>query len=217
MLNWIVWNRTVYLYKMDLALDSLQRLICHKLTSPDTRVISLPIRWSFRWSNDTTDSLCYLINEWSFFFYINHFSLIIFKHSVWLGFEQIDLRVQVHSHWIVLCSRTKDMTITIVIINPRQNGAGVWMTSCPEEMVPRIWGFWKRVSWELTLDHGGRELSFCHWVGSWDWTMVSSSWGFGRWVEELSFSDLYLQRWIEILCNIMAGGFRFIYLALGFS
>ena len=30
MLNWIVWNRTVYLYKMDLALNNLQRLICHK-------------------------------------------------------------------------------------------------------------------------------------------------------------------------------------------
>ena len=30
MLNWIFWNRTVYLYKMDLALNNLQRLICHK-------------------------------------------------------------------------------------------------------------------------------------------------------------------------------------------
>ena len=28
---------------------------------------------------------CYIITEW--FFYINHFSLIIFYHSVWLGFE----------------------------------------------------------------------------------------------------------------------------------
>ena len=27
----------------------------------------------------------YIITEW--FFYINHFSLIIFYHSVWLGFE----------------------------------------------------------------------------------------------------------------------------------
>ena len=51
------------------------------------------------------------------------------------------------------------MTITNVIINPQtRNGAGVWMTSCPEEMVPRIWGFW-RVSWELRLDYWGRELS----------------------------------------------------------
>ena len=29
MLNWIVWNRTI-LIKMDLALNNLQRLICHK-------------------------------------------------------------------------------------------------------------------------------------------------------------------------------------------
>ena len=30
MLNWIVWNRTDYLHKMDLALNNLQRLICYK-------------------------------------------------------------------------------------------------------------------------------------------------------------------------------------------
>ena len=29
MLNWIVWNRTIWI-KMDLALNNLQRLICHK-------------------------------------------------------------------------------------------------------------------------------------------------------------------------------------------
>ena len=29
MLNWIVWNRTIFI-KMDLALNNLQRLICHK-------------------------------------------------------------------------------------------------------------------------------------------------------------------------------------------
>ena len=27
---WIIWNRIVYLYKMDLALNNLQKLICHK-------------------------------------------------------------------------------------------------------------------------------------------------------------------------------------------
>ena len=32
------------------------------------------------------------------------------------------------------------------------NGAGAWMTSSTEEMVLRIWGFWKRVSWEFRLD-----------------------------------------------------------------
>ena len=40
---------------------------------------------------------------------------------------------------------------------PNRKWAGVWMRSCPVEMVPRSWGFWKRVSWELWLDHGGRE------------------------------------------------------------
>ena len=29
MINWIVWNRTIYI-KMDLALNNLQKLICHK-------------------------------------------------------------------------------------------------------------------------------------------------------------------------------------------
>ena len=29
-LNWIVWNSTDYLYKIDLALNNLQKLICHK-------------------------------------------------------------------------------------------------------------------------------------------------------------------------------------------
>ena len=35
MLNWIIWNRTDYLHKMDLALHKLQRLICHKTQTDD--------------------------------------------------------------------------------------------------------------------------------------------------------------------------------------
>ena len=31
-----------------------------------------------------------------------------------------------------------------------------------EEMVLRIWGFSKTVSWDLTLDHGRRHLNSCH-------------------------------------------------------
>ena len=30
MLNWIVWNRTDFCLKLDLTLNNLQRLICHK-------------------------------------------------------------------------------------------------------------------------------------------------------------------------------------------
>ena len=58
-----------------------------------------------------------------------------------------------------------------VIINHKKgNGAGVWMMSCPEEMVLRIWGFWKDISWV-----------------------------FNRWGVRFSFSDLDCQRCIEIL------------------
>ena len=39
MLNWIAWNRTVYMYKMDLASNNLQWLICHQ-TKPSRRYLS---------------------------------------------------------------------------------------------------------------------------------------------------------------------------------
>ena len=42
MLNWIVWNRTDYLYKMDLALNNLQRLICHKIQTTNQTNIKYP-------------------------------------------------------------------------------------------------------------------------------------------------------------------------------
>ena len=29
----------------------------------------------------------------------------------------------------------------------------------------------KRVSWDLRLDDGGRELSTCHWVENWEWVI----------------------------------------------
>ena len=52
------------------------------------------------------------------------------------------------------------------------NVVEVWMTSCPEETVLRIWRFWKRVSWRLTLDHGGRVVEFS--------AIEAVSWVFGR-------------------------------------
>ena len=37
-LNWIVWNRTVNMYKkIDLALDNLQWLMCHKTKPNQTK------------------------------------------------------------------------------------------------------------------------------------------------------------------------------------
>ena len=53
------------------------------------------------------------------------------------------------------------MIVTIVIIKPQTgNGAEVWMTSCPDEMVLTFEDF---KNCYLRLDHGGRELGMCHW------------------------------------------------------
>ena len=44
MLNWIVLNRTDYLHKMDLALNNLQSLICHK-----TQQTNQPTNHGYLW------------------------------------------------------------------------------------------------------------------------------------------------------------------------
>ena len=40
MLNWIGWNKTVYMYKMDSALNNLSWLICYK-TKPNQTIIEI--------------------------------------------------------------------------------------------------------------------------------------------------------------------------------
>ena len=97
-------------------------------------------------------------------FYINYCSLIIFEiFEVWLGFELFGLRVQVHSHWVQFTLARKGYGSHHCHNKPLTwNEAGVWMTSCPEEMVLRIGGFWKRVSWELDL-------------GRWRWVFLMST------------------------------------------
>ena len=68
-------------------------------------------------------------------FYFNHFSLIIFYHSVCLGFELFWLRVQVCSQLVQLTLVCKGYDNHHCHNKPQiGNGAGVWMTSCPEEM-----------------------------------------------------------------------------------
>ena len=114
-----------------------------------------------------------LYNQGMIFFYINHFSLIIFNHSVWL-------RAQVHSQLVQFMLALK----------------GYDNHQCYNKPPDRKWGLecgwhhaWKRWSWEfedfekekLRLDHEGMELSFLP---------------LRRW---LSFSGLDRQRWIEIL------------------
>ena len=92
-------------------------------------------------------------------FYFNPFSLIIFYHSVWLGFELFELRVQVCSQLVQFTLVRKGYDNHHRHNKPKTgNWAGMWMASCPDEMGREFGSFWKRVSYELTLDNVGRQL-----------------------------------------------------------
>ena len=59
MINWIVWNRTIYI-KMDLALNDLQRLICHKPKQPTNhlvKVCNVIDKLSIIWKSDLSDKI----------------------------------------------------------------------------------------------------------------------------------------------------------------
>ena len=87
-------------------------------------------------------------------FYFNHFSFIIFYHSIF------GLRLQGHSAGYSLRSRARDMTITIVIINPQQEMGWIVDDVMPRRDGLRIWGFKKITAVEdLRLDHASRQLS----------------------------------------------------------
>ena len=97
-------------------------------------------------------------------FYFNHFSLITFYHLVWLGFELFRLRVQVYSIGYSLRSCAKDMTITIVIINPKLE----IRLECGWHHIQKRWAENLRILKitsveDFRLEHAGRQLSFCHW------------------------------------------------------
>ena len=80
------------------------------------------------------------------------------------------------------------------------------MTSCPEEMVLRIWGFWKSVSWEIEIRPSRQNIEFSAIElivrdsaiesKSWPWSRVVGSlpqWQrieFSTIESKLSFSDL---------------------------
>ena len=49
MQNWIVWNKTVYMYKMDLVLTDTQWLICHKTKPNQTKGCIHPGKLSGDW------------------------------------------------------------------------------------------------------------------------------------------------------------------------
>ena len=99
------------------------------------------------------------------FFYFNHFSLIIFYHSVWLAFELFGL-------WVQVCSQLVHFKLAHKGYDnhhchnkpPDWKWAGSWMTSCPEEMGWEFERFGKRFSWGPTMV-----------LRNWDWTMQADN------------------------------------------
>ena len=125
-------------------------------------------------------SKCYIITEW--FFYINNFSLIIFYHSVWLGFELFGSSCRCTHIEYSSRLQAEDMTITDVMIKTLfRNETGVWMTSCPGAMGWEFGHFEKEVSWDSTLDQSswGWLWKISETVGlsaigtdSWSWSLT---------------------------------------------
>ena len=68
--------------------------------------------------------ICYIITEW--FFYINHFSLIMFYHSVWLGFELFGSECRCTHIEYSSRSHAEDMTTTNVIIKKKPERKWYW-------------------------------------------------------------------------------------------
>ena len=136
--------------------------------------------------------------------YINHFSLIIFYYLVWKGFELLGVSgsgVIVRQALIFLSG--KDITIIICQnkLPDRKWGwseLSRWLTSYPDGMILRIWGFWKKTSVEV------RPLKLA--VESfWIWDQISL--GFNR------------QKWVEILdttSGAVCGGYQFSMVSIGF-
>ena len=85
------------------------------------------------------------------------FTLIIFYYSVWLGFELFRFSCIVIGYSFRLTRKGYD---NLLCHDKPQSGneAGVWMTSCPEEMSWELEDFKNTAVGILRLDHVGRQL-----------------------------------------------------------
>ena len=122
-------------------------------------------------------------------FYFNHFSLIIFYNSVWLGFELFGLRVLVCNQLVQFTLTRKGYDNHHCHNKPQRWAMGLecgWRHAWKRwaenlrmlkitsvEFQPWCWkvGLWHGVEKlesdhaleDSRLDHAGRQLSFCHW------------------------------------------------------
>ena len=205
------WNQTscCFILQMHITVHEVRRQQSHKRKEKEWQTQDLKDCTSWQrewvWHSKTFLSLCsahflsimkqecYIIKEW-FFFYINHFSLIIFYHSVWLGFELFGLRVQVHSHGVqfyasaqrIWQSYRQEMGLKCGWCHAQKRWAENLRILKKRELKVDIGPCRQIVEFQLL---GHRELNF----------LPLQQW--------LSFSDLYRQRWIEI-SNIMRWAVR---------
>ena len=128
------------------------------------------------------------------------FILIIFRNYIssfsLVGLWTIRLFVQVHSIGYNFAFARKWYDNHNCHNKPQiENEAGVWMTSCPEAMVPRIWRFWKRVSLKLTVGQAGRQLSLYHW-GIENWVLCH---GVESWKVDFGLSAIQADSWVPTM------------------
>ena len=106
MLNLIFWNRTDYLYKVDLALNNLQRLICHK-TQPTNKILINPstIFWVVMSSIMSIDCLYSFTSSLNKF---NHFLMnilliaLICTHA--FSVKVFDTQWYTHWEYVFMCN-----------------------------------------------------------------------------------------------------------------
>ena len=93
---------------------------------------------------------CYIIKEW-FFFILIIFHIYILSFSLF-GLWNILLLVPGHCLWVQFTLVRKGYENHHCHNKPQtENGAGVWMTSCLEEIGWEFGRFWKRFSWVPTM------------------------------------------------------------------
>ena len=116
------------------------------------------------------------VKEW--FFYFNHFSLIIFYHSVWLGFELFGLRVQVFSQLVQFTLVCKGYDNHHCHNKPPDRKWG-WSVddTMPGRDGLRIWRILKKI--QLRSDHGVEKMRSAHW--GWHWTILADRWVLCHW------------------------------------
>ena len=109
MLNWIVWNKTVSMYNMDLTLNNQQWLICHKTKSNRSNIIYTIICYCIFLSN--TNNLHTVIYQVFLSHHHHHhvalvarISLTLSRHSslsfIALGRSSGQHPVSSHSCWM---------------------------------------------------------------------------------------------------------------------